>query len=123
MNRLARIHSVLLISLLGVGCTSVRSIVKDAKPMKQVYGEKITQATSSARASHERPIADGALDLQGDARSTYEHLQKTFPRLPNPELVMYITPHLTSGGRPVPGYSTIFPMYKETQYALPGEHQ
>ena len=121
MNRRARLNSVLWISLLSGGCTSVQSIVKDAKPMKLVYEEKITQATRIPSNASERPIADGALDLQGDTRATYENLQQTFPKLPNPELVVYVTPHLTSGGRPVPGYSTVFPMYKETQYALPGE--
>jgi conjugative transfer region lipoprotein (TIGR03751 family) len=43
-----------------------------------------------------------------------------FPRLPNPDLVMYVYPHLAGTQAPVPGYSTVFPLY-ESQYALPGE--
>lgn len=34
---------------------------------------------------------------------------------------MYVFPHLAGGTSPVPGYSTVFPFYSRTQYALPGE--
>lgn len=34
---------------------------------------------------------------------------------------MYVFPHLAGGIAPVPGYSTVFPFYSQTQYALPGE--
>lgn len=45
-----------------------------------------------------------------------------FKRLPNPDLVMYVYPHLSAGsGYPVPGYSTVLPMYEHVEYALPGE--
>ncbi|MFF0977525.1 TIGR03751 family conjugal transfer lipoprotein, partial [Proteus mirabilis] len=44
-----------------------------------------------------------------------------FPRLPNPDMVMYVFPHLSAGNLPVPGYSTVFPFYHQVQYALPGE--
>ena len=49
-------------------------------------------------------------------------LQQRFTRLPNPDLVMYVTPHLSPNGRyPVPGYTTVFPLYETVEYALPGE--
>lgn len=41
--------------------------------------------------------------------------------LPNPDMVMYLYPHLADGNTPVPGYSTVFPFYSQTQYAMPGE--
>jgi hypothetical protein len=44
-----------------------------------------------------------------------------FARLPNPDLVMYVTPHLSAQRSPVPGYTTVFPMYETVEYALPGE--
>lgn len=35
---------------------------------------------------------------------------------------MYVFPHLaTDSGYPVPGYSTVLPMYDPMEYALPGE--
>lgn len=34
---------------------------------------------------------------------------------------MVVYPHLAKGKYPVPGYVTVFPMYDQTHYALPGE--
>ena len=39
-----------------------------------------------------------------------------------PDLVMYVFPHLAgSDPVPVPGYTTVFPLYQRVQYAMPGE--
>ena len=49
-------------------------------------------------------------------------IRQRFPRLPNPDMVIYVFPHLTGGEPvPVPGYSSVFPFYSRVQYALPGE--
>jgi conjugative transfer region lipoprotein (TIGR03751 family) len=56
------------------------------------------------------------------ARTSLSEIDNRFGRLPNPDLVMYVFPHLAGNGRyPVPGYSTVFPMYESVEYALPGE--
>jgi conjugative transfer region lipoprotein (TIGR03751 family) len=57
----------------------------------------------------------------GYAREEAAVLDQRFARLPNPDLVMYVFPHLAPSGAPVPGYVTVLPMYERTQYALPGE--
>jgi conjugative transfer region lipoprotein (TIGR03751 family) len=59
---------------------------------------------------------------QSYTRTAANEIEQLFPRLPNPDLVMYVYPHL-SGNEPVPvpGYSTVFPFYSRIQYALPGE--
>ena len=45
-----------------------------------------------------------------------------FHRLPNPDLVMYVYPHLAgTDPAPVPGYTIVFPFYQRVQYAMPGE--
>lgn len=54
-------------------------------------------------------------------RTQATELRNTFPRLPNPSLTMFIYPHLSKGGYPVPGYTTHFNLYKVNQYALPGD--
>lgn len=59
--------------------------------------------------------------LAGYTREVHTEIENLFPRLPNPPLVMYVFPHLTGTGHPVPGYATSFPMYDKTEYALPGE--
>ena len=53
--------------------------------------------------------------------SALRQLETRFPRLPNPDLVMYVFPHLARGAYPVPGYFTAFPMYERVEYQLPGE--
>jgi conjugative transfer region lipoprotein (TIGR03751 family) len=55
-------------------------------------------------------------------RTAQNEIHRQFPRLPNPDLVMYVLPHLAGSERvPVPGYSTVFPLHSRVQYALPGE--
>jgi conjugative transfer region lipoprotein (TIGR03751 family) len=34
---------------------------------------------------------------------------------------MYVHPHLTPDGTPIPGYSVPLYFYSEVQYAMPGE--
>lgn len=53
--------------------------------------------------------------------SPTEPMRQRFVRVPNPDLVMVVYPHLSRGKYPVPGYLTVFPMYEQIQYALPGE--
>ena len=55
-------------------------------------------------------------------RNASNEIYRQFHRLPNPDLIMYVFPHL-SGTEPVPvpGYSTVFPFYQRVQYAMPGE--
>lgn len=57
----------------------------------------------------------------GYAREESAVLTQRFARLPNPDLVMYVPPHLGASGAPVPGYVTVFPMYERVEYAMPGE--
>lgn len=55
-------------------------------------------------------------------RTAANEIYSQFFRLPNPDLVMYVYPHLAgTEGAPIPGYSTVFPLYNKVVYALPGE--
>ncbi|MCU3617003.1 TIGR03751 family conjugal transfer lipoprotein, partial [Enterobacter hormaechei subsp. oharae] len=77
-----------------------------------------------ARSVLRRPLDDATLTAQ-QQQATHSDSNATkalFRRLPNPDLEMYIFPHLAgSEGVPVPGYTTVFPFYNRVQYALPGE--
>jgi conjugative transfer region lipoprotein (TIGR03751 family) len=80
----------------------------------------------SARDSLRRPLTDNELqataaDDRSYSRTQESEISQQFPRLPNPDLVMYVFPHLADGNAPVPGYSTVFPFYSQVQYAMPGE--
>lgn len=84
------------------------------------------QMTAEARAVLRRDLNDVERNAQPAVAESYSRdanseIQQQFPRLPNPDLVMYVFPHMTVGNVPVPGYSTVFPFYSRVQYALPGE--
>ncbi|EPN7213167.1 TIGR03751 family conjugal transfer lipoprotein [Escherichia coli] len=70
-------------------------------------------ALLDARAQLRRPPE--VLAKQPEARD----IRSQFPRQPNPDMVLYVFPHL-NGNTPVPGYSTVFPLHTRPQYALPG---
>lgn len=56
------------------------------------------------------------------SRSAANELRFLFPRLPNPDIYIYVLPHLATEARvPVPGYTTAVPLYERVEYALPGE--
>ncbi|GLO64074.1 hypothetical protein MACH09_45820 [Vibrio sp. MACH09] len=58
---------------------------------------------------------------QGDyTRDAWRETINQFPRLPNPDIVMYVMPHRV-GNLPVPGYSTVFPLYERVHYATPAD--
>ncbi|HIC0681681.1 TPA: TIGR03751 family conjugal transfer lipoprotein [Escherichia coli] len=82
--------------------------------------------TETARSALRRALTnDEAARLQqadtAYTRTQSSEIHQQFPRLPNPDMVMYVFPHLSAGNLPVPGYSTVFPFYHQVQYALPGE--
>lgn len=80
-----------------------------------------------ARASLRRPLDEtdreaSVVDTKSYTRDAKTEIDRLFVRLPNPDLIMYIFPHLAGDHPvPVPGYSTVFPLYETVQYALPGE--
>lgn len=52
--------------------------------------------------------------------NTFASRTVRFHRLANPDLLMWVHPHLR-GTVSVPGYPATFPMYRHTHAALPGE--
>ena len=130
----APVIHVSLISLMlltGSGCTSITTaeLPQDGPKMQAVYenhfnesgAQEVDKAREAMGTQRGRALHNGDADLAGYTRTAYNEINELFPRLPNPTLIMYIDPHLTDAGHPVPGYSTAFPMYKTDQYALPGE--
>jgi len=138
------LNTAILISLMLNGCAtgSKDSILpQDGPTMKQVYeghfnGELINQNkaedTESNTSNSNNRLAqskrfishrhDNETDLSGYTRTAHNEIQQIFPRLRNKTLLMFIFPHLSKGERyPIPGYSTAFTLYKQVEYALPGE--
>ena len=136
------VRSIALVSVIAVvaGCaTSQEKMlpVEEGQTMMDVWQghtggaiNGIGQSTSSqalldARQSLRRDLDSLSIDYSNYTRSVTNETHSQFVRLPNPDLVMYVFPHLTgspSGEQvPIPGYSTLFPLYSSPQYAMPGE--
>jgi len=128
-NLLIPISALGLISLVLSGCASTKDAVlpQDGPPMKAIYEQHIQEMGAhdplvAREALGNRPVVDGEGALHGYTREAYNEIDTTFPRVPNPSLVMYVYPHLVGNEQvPVPGYVTTFPMYERVEYALPGE--
>ena len=61
-------------------------------------------------------------DAPAYTRTAANELDLLFARLPNPDVYIYVPPHLATELRiPVPGYTTAVPLYDRVEYALPGE--
>ena len=79
-----------------------------------------------ARSALRRPLGAQKLTAERSAytRTATNEIHSQFSRLPNPDLTLYIFPHLSGGSSeqvPVPGYTTIFPLYDRPHYGQPGE--
>ncbi len=121
-TRFRRFGSALgLISLsLLNGCSTTPNVIPSTGPdTLAVYQGHI--ATIGEQPRMARPLQGGRTDLAGYTRDSANEIDLTFPRLPNPELVLYVFPHFSPKGRPIPGYSTSFMLYEKDAYALPGE--
>jgi len=58
----------------------------------------------------------------GYVREADTELEILFPELLNPDIYMYVYPHIAGNGEAgVPGYMTKFPRYERKIFALPGE--
>lgn len=86
-------------------------------------GAQSNRLLLDARQQLRRPLTEQtAVHQTGYTRTAENEINHQFHRLPNPDLVMYVFPHLAgSDPVPVPGYSTVFPLYQRIQYAMPGE--
>ena len=108
-------------------CSSMRgNVVPQSGPsMEEVYdGTNLSTADSNSLAE----IRD---NLKAPTIRSYPTLvttqaphsaSKQFRKLPNPELQVYVFPHLAGNDQlPVPGYYTAFNAYSRDYYALPQE--
>ena len=83
-------------------------------------GRRLLDARQTLRRPLQAPVP--VIDQTGYTRTAQTEIYRQFQRLPNPDLVLYVFPHLSgSESVPVPGYSTVFPLYQRVHYALPGE--
>ncbi|WP_207232195.1 TIGR03751 family conjugal transfer lipoprotein [Escherichia coli] len=129
MKRLLFVMSVALV-LSGCATSKEELLPAGEQTMLELWQGKTAgggqRHALTARETLRRPLT--VTEQQGMNAEAYSYsrtqeseISQQFPRLPNPDMVMYVFPHLAGGTSPVPGYSTVFPFYSRTQYALPGE--
>ena len=109
------------LGLSGCATSKDRVIPQDGPDMASVYAQHQRAAGLTSTVGTQRPAADRDTDLFGYTQQASNEVEQVFPLLPNPQLVLFVFPHLSAEGAPVPGYSTAFPMYAVDQYAMPGE--
>ncbi|MGH2604156.1 MAG: TIGR03751 family conjugal transfer lipoprotein [Dehalococcoidia bacterium] len=124
---------LLLLAVMLAACSTAGKDIfpKDLPTMEQIYhGHYQAMGMGDPGDAGLRDIRERAGGLSAPvgytgnaeyARDAYTELAARFPRLPNPDILMYVDPHLTASGEPVPGYTTSFPLYESVEYALPGE--
>jgi len=123
------------LAMQSLGCASDKEKVLPHGPVTMLdLWEAHTQGASSGRSSplaaaraavKQGPIASSqSTDRSATnySRTSENEINAQFKRLPNPDLVMFVFPHLSGSEEvPIPGYSTIFAMHSRVKYALPGE--
>ncbi|MBT4451931.1 MAG: TIGR03751 family conjugal transfer lipoprotein [Gammaproteobacteria bacterium] len=117
---LKQLLSATLISLtLLTGCSSQKLIPDTGDEILNVYKNHVGSTDIVPKMF--RQLRNDRRDLTGYTREANNEISQQFPRLPNPELSLYVFPHFSRKGHPVPGYSSAFLMYERDEYALPGE--
>jgi conjugative transfer region lipoprotein (TIGR03751 family) len=121
----------LMTALMAAGCATSQEELLPAgdTTMQEIWQQHAGHSNSErrlldARSELRRPLdSAGMVDEQlRYSRDVGNEIYSQFRRLPNPDLVMYVFPHLAGSEQvPVPGYSTVFPFYQRVQYAMPGE--
>ena len=132
--------SLMVIALGTAGCSqqSTLEIPQDGPTTLEVYqrhvggyDEQIVQIDDSADVTPVKSSPQGALEVAHSAengatltatlQAARVQRQRDFPLLPNREFTLFVFPHLTSSGNPIPAYTTVWRLYEKDHYALPGE--
>ncbi len=115
----------MLISLNG--CTTCANAVPNDEPtMAEIYEQAMQQSHCSTLAQARWQVkihVDYATKIPLSSRlNPAPETNPLFPTLPNPQLVMYVYPHLSETDEaPIPGYTTAFSLYEKNYYAVEGE--
>ena len=125
-----------LIVLAGCAAPPQKLLPHDETTMLDVWTQYTGGGAGSSRAARQlldarqalrRPLTASDAQAVPETNSSYtrtasNEIYSQFKRLPNPDLLMYVFPHLAgTDPAPVPGYTTVFAFYQRVQYALPGE--
>lgn len=127
--KMTQIITVLLISTAIAACTNSKPKKTSSKPTGKTPAQIMRSLASNNKKDEAFRQTQGKryaanesfLDNVSYTRNEARELKGLFPRLPNPDLCMYVFPHLSGEGATIPGYTSCFSMYEKNHYALPGE--
>ncbi|WP_126977374.1 TIGR03751 family conjugal transfer lipoprotein [Saezia sanguinis] len=137
MTSIKRTLILIVLATWLAGCSTTKDdmLTHGDKTMMDIWevgtggsaGSQQSRQLMDARQSLRRPLSNADIEQTPVMQATYtrtavNEIHSQFQRLPNPDMVMYIFPHLAGTDPvPVPGYTTVFPLYQRVQYAMPGE--
>lgn len=119
-----------LISFLS-GCATTGGNVlpiKEEMTTPEIYkmvmqdNKGFSYASNAISHDHERHLLNSSYSK--NTKLNIARLNKKFKTLPNPQIPVYVFPHYAKAGGeliPVSGYTTVFHLYKNNQFALIGE--
>jgi conjugative transfer region lipoprotein (TIGR03751 family) len=122
------------LSLCLTACSTAGDAIPQGGPsMLQVYEEAMAHSNGATINTVRNTVSDsvntsvaynGINQLSPYTHTAENETNNLFPTLPNPQIVMYVYPHLAGQDEaPVPGYSTAFNLFERVHYAMPGETQ
>src|SRR5262245_17767092 len=125
-NKTTFIVSFIIALISTSGCTTCANAIPNDEPtMAEIYEQAMQQSHCSTLDSARQQIKSHVTYVtktSGRLNNTQEN-NLLFPTLPNPQLVMYVYPHLSQPDEaPVPGYTTAFRLYEKDYYAVEGEN-
>lgn len=127
-NWISKIAIIIFCYLIN-GCASSGTAIPQGGPtMAEVYSDAMRESNgetlNQARVEVSKIAISNPMQSTSSTytRTSENEINNLFPQLPNPQIVMYVHPHLNNSDEaPVPGYSTAFSLYEKSYYALPGE--
>lgn len=107
-----------LISLMGCSTNQEAILPQPDTDVYTIWQQKMAQEAIPSYQNHRSLSVSDEIRRQSDyIRNEVRDTKKQFPRIANPDVVLYVFPH-RSGALPVPGYTTVFPLYERVHYEL-----
>lgn len=128
------IKCLLVSSVLLTSCTNAPTKVLN-RQYEMTMAELIQHnaKTTSDKDVHDRYVHGTTRGIEGEqlpenhnmdnyTAIAAQEIEQLFPMLPNPQILVYVYPHMATSTRaPVPGYTTAISLYERDEYALPNE--
>lgn len=136
LNQSFKPTALLFVSIMLLGCgTNVQPLPQDGPTTSEIWHgvssgsqREVTHNSSYRDDGAEATGSDGislsppmTTTMSTQTTAQLRQLNRHFKRVPNPEIIGYVAPHFNGAGMPVPGYFTLFKLYKKDGYALRSE--